>query len=205
MNDFQLLNIIVFGLVAGFIAFRLYSVLGRRTGQERSPDDELRLPGGTRPNPAPPPAKDNVVTLPERAAPAGMGVAAGPAVRALVDIKLADRNFDTERFLSGARMAYEMIVTAFAEGNRKMLRDLLSRDVMEGFSAAITEREKRGEVIDQSFVGINKADIVEAEGHTMVFCRTRHGADKVAKLLNGVGVEACALHGGMSQRQRDRA
>mgnify|MGYP003342683055 CR=1 FL=1 len=68
MNDFQLLNIIVFGLVAGFIAFRLYSVLGRRTGQERSPDDELRLPGGTRPNPAPPPAKDNVVTLPERAA-----------------------------------------------------------------------------------------------------------------------------------------
>ena len=47
MNDFQLLNIIVFGLVAGFIAFRLYSVLGRRTGQEHSPDDELRLPGGT--------------------------------------------------------------------------------------------------------------------------------------------------------------
>ena len=56
-----------------------------------------------------------------------------------------------------------MIVTAFAEGNRKMLKDLLSKEVMEGFNAAITDREQRGEVIDQSFVGINKADIVEAE------------------------------------------
>ncbi|MFM7617552.1 MAG: DEAD/DEAH box helicase [Actinomycetes bacterium] len=49
------------------------------------------------------------------------------------------------------------------------------------------------------------ADIVEAEGHTIVFTRTRHGADKVAKLLNGMGVASSALHGGMSQRQRDRA
>ena len=81
MNEFQLLNIIVFGLVAGFIAFRLYTVLGRRTGHERSPDDELRLPGGTRPNPTPPQPKDNVVTLPERPAPAGAGVASGVASR----------------------------------------------------------------------------------------------------------------------------
>ena len=49
------------------------------------------------------------------------------------------------------------------------------------------------------------ADIVEAEGHTIVFTRTRHGADKVAKLLNGMGVASSALHGGMSQRQRERA
>lgn len=49
------------------------------------------------------------------------------------------------------------------------------------------------------------ADIVDAEGHTIIFTRTRHGADKVAKLLNGMGVASSALHGGMSQRQRDRA
>ena len=56
-----------------------------------------------------------------------------------------------------------MIVTAFAEGNRKILKDLLSRDVYDGFMRAITEREDRGEQVDQSFVGINKADIMELE------------------------------------------
>ena len=66
-------------------------------------------------------------------------------------------------FLQGARVAYEIIVTAFAEGNRRTLKDLLSPEVYDGFSAAITEREARGEQIDQSFVGIKSADLVEAE------------------------------------------
>ncbi len=56
-----------------------------------------------------------------------------------------------------------MIVTAFAEGNRKILKDLLNRDVYDGFVRAMAERESRGEQVDQSFVGINKADIVESE------------------------------------------
>jgi predicted lipid-binding transport protein (Tim44 family) len=56
-----------------------------------------------------------------------------------------------------------MIVTAFAEGNRKLLKSLLSRDVYEGFVGAISEREARGEQVDQSFVGINKTDLVESE------------------------------------------
>ena len=56
-----------------------------------------------------------------------------------------------------------MIVSAFAEGNRRMLKDLLSKDVYDGFSAAIADRESRGETLDQQFVGIKKADIIEAE------------------------------------------
>jgi predicted lipid-binding transport protein (Tim44 family) len=56
-----------------------------------------------------------------------------------------------------------MIVSAFAEGNRRILKDLLSKDVYDGFTAAIAEREARNETIDQQFVGIKKADIVEAE------------------------------------------
>jgi predicted lipid-binding transport protein (Tim44 family) len=74
-----------------------------------------------------------------------------------------DGAFDPEHFIRGARQAYEMIVTAFAEGNRKMLRDLLSNDVYQSFVAAISEREGKGEQVDQSFVGISKADILEAE------------------------------------------
>jgi predicted lipid-binding transport protein (Tim44 family) len=81
----------------------------------------------------------------------------------LLDIARADQTFDPDQFLKGARAAYEIIVTAFAEGNRKTLKDLLSRDVHDGFVGAIAEREARGEQVDQSFVGIKTADIVEAE------------------------------------------
>jgi predicted lipid-binding transport protein (Tim44 family) len=81
----------------------------------------------------------------------------------LLAINKYDRNFDPEPFLHGAKRAYEMIVSAFASGDRKALKDLLSRDVFDGFTAAIAERENRGELIDQQFVGIKKADIVGAE------------------------------------------
>jgi predicted lipid-binding transport protein (Tim44 family) len=83
--------------------------------------------------------------------------------RPLLEIYRADHSFDPEHFMRGAKQAYEMIVTAFAEGNRKILKDLLSREVYESFVGAITERENRGEQMDQSFVGINRAEIIEAE------------------------------------------
>src|SRR3977135_1572125 len=127
MHSFQFFDVILLALLAGFIAFRLYTVLGRRTGHERSPDDQLRLPDGARPNPKVPAAKDNVVSLPERAAQAGAAAPNGkPLARPLLDIKLHDRTFDSDHFLSGARAAYEMIVTAFARGQRDVLRPLLS-------------------------------------------------------------------------------
>lgn len=128
-------------------------------------------------------AQDKVVALPRRdrveppaQAPGATTVAdadaeakvrafsADPAIAAgLLAIFKSSGAFDPEQFMGGARQAYEMIVTAFAEGNRKTLRNLLSREVFEGFSAVISDREARGEQIDQSFVGITKAEIVEAE------------------------------------------
>ena len=59
-------------------------------------------------------------------------------------------------------MAYEMIVTAFADGDRKSLKNLLSKEVYDGFVAAIAEREKRGEVVKSTFVGTEKIDITHA-------------------------------------------
>lgn len=162
MNNFQFFDVILFGLLAGFIAFRLYSVLGRRTGQERTRDDELRLPDGASPNPKPP-AKDNVVTLPERSSSAGAGVAQAPLQRALMDIKLADRGFDTDRFVSGARAAYEMVVTAFARGERDTLRPLLSDDVFHTFERAIKAREAKKERVEFTFLALKSARIHSAE------------------------------------------
>ncbi|HXJ02064.1 MAG TPA: Tim44/TimA family putative adaptor protein, partial [Micropepsaceae bacterium] len=140
-----------------------------RTGHERSRDDQLRLPDGARPNPNPPnaspkaPVKDNVVSLPERAAAVGAGANANPATRGLLDIKLSDRSFDTDRFLSGARAAYEMIVTAFARGERDALRPLLSDEVFETFDREIRAREAKKERVDFTFLSLKSARVTGAE------------------------------------------
>jgi len=73
-----------------------------------------------------------------------------------------DSGFDPQKFIEGAKIAYEMIVTAFAEGNHKLLRQLLSRDVYKGFASAIEERERQKLQVDTSFVGINRAKIISA-------------------------------------------
>ncbi|WP_029006607.1 Tim44/TimA family putative adaptor protein [Azorhizobium doebereinerae] len=168
---------IIFLALAVFIFVRLRSVLGQRTGRERPPYDPFSRDA------ARPPAQDNVVNLPERAPdvapnpaaptpaapplPGGFrwqGVAeeGSPLAAALDQIAAAERDFDAKHFITGAKSAYEMIVLAFASGDRKMLKDLLSKDVYDGFVSAIGEREARGETMESRFVAIEKAELVEA-------------------------------------------
>ena len=64
--------------------------------------------------------------------------------------------------VEGAKSAYEMIVTAYALGDRRTLKNLLSKEVMDSFGRGIDEREKRGEKIEFTFVGLDKADLTEA-------------------------------------------
>ncbi|MUO81388.1 Tim44/TimA family putative adaptor protein [Agrobacterium vitis] len=165
-NDF----VTLFFLVAAVLIFwQLRSVLGRRTGNEKPPKD----PFAGRPDATSPAAEDaRVVTLPRRDeadgeerqtaidAYAPVGTPLNQQLRQVVEL---DPSFVPKEFLNGARMAYEMIVTAFAAGDRKSLKDLLSREVYDGFDAAITEREQRGEVMKSTFVGIDKAEITGAE------------------------------------------
>jgi len=119
MPDSQTLGLVVAAMVAGIICFRLYTVLGRRTGHEPS----------AQPVPAARPA-----ALPQQAQPSA------PTSSGLLDIQLADRNFDTPKFLDGAREAYSRIVTAFIQGNREELRPLLAPDVFAAFDAGIKAR-----------------------------------------------------------------
>ncbi len=165
-NDF----ITLFFLVAAVLIFiQLRSVLGRRTGHEKPPVD----PYGNRTKTADPSAdRSNVITLPKRdpepeanrfdAADdiAKPGTDLNTALRAMM---AADPSFSPKEFVNGARMAYEMIVMAFADADRKTLKNLLSREVYEGFEQAISERERNGEVVKSTFVGIEKADMVSAE------------------------------------------
>lgn len=163
--------------IAVAIFLRLRSVLGRRDGHRgRPPADQARARGRAGDAPAAPP--DNVVDLGKRPASAAeresaatdataaidkMARAGSPLHARLREIAAADPTFNPEEFLSGAKMAYEMIVTAFADGDRKTLRNLLSREVLEGFSKAIADREARGEQVRASFVGIDQAKITAAE------------------------------------------
>jgi len=173
MQDVFDIYTIIFLALAVFIFLRLRSVLGQRTGRERPPYDPYSAP--KRGQPAP----EKVIALPNRnaetaaakpaeAAPAGerwKGVAApgSPVAAGLDAIASADPSFDAKGFVTGARGAYEMIVNAYAEGDRRTLKSLLSREVSDGFESAIDEREKRGETVESRFVSIDEADISGAE------------------------------------------
>lgn len=157
MEGFQFLEILILAAVAGFLAFKLYSVLGKRTGSERSPEDRLGL-SQRRAETAP-----QVMTKEPTPAPSVVESPSNPIAAALVDIKLADRTFDADRFLSGARAAYETIVTAFAQGDRPALRRLLSEDVFNTFDVAIRAREAKKERVEFSFQTLKSARITGAE------------------------------------------
>ncbi|MEI9885589.1 MAG: Tim44/TimA family putative adaptor protein [Rhizomicrobium sp.] len=159
MPNAQYIEILVFAVIAGVILFRLYTVLGRRTGHEAPPPERYRMSGNAPSEAAPP--KDNVIPLPTRTEQIAERPA-DPVARGLFDIKLADRSFDTEHFTAGARQAYEMIVTAFARGDRAALRPLLGGEVFAAFDAVIAGREQRKERVDFTFVGFKDVKIVHA-------------------------------------------
>ncbi len=174
-ETFDPLNLVLLA-VAVIIFWRLKGVLGRRTGHERKPFDPFSSRETTE-SAADANAAGNVVTLPGRdqntevgnnedvdRPPVWEGVAESgtPLAKALEKIVSMDRDFSPQRFLEGAKMAYDMIVTAFANGDRKALKTLLGSDVFEGFDRAITEREARGDVIESTLVGIDKATMIEA-------------------------------------------
>ena len=88
----------------------------------------------------------------------------GSALAAGLDAILAgDKSFDPRHFLTGARAAYEMIVTAFAQGDRRTLRDRLSKEVYDSFDSVIRDRESRGETAETRFVSIDSAEMTGAE------------------------------------------
>ena len=176
MDDVFDIYTIIFLALAVFIFLRLRSVLGQRTGRERPPYDpySARKPGPGQPAPEKVIALPNrnaeaaAATKPAEPAPAGerwKGVAApNSAVAGGLDaIVAADASFDAMGFITGARGAYEMIVNAYAEGDRRTLKSLLSREVYDGFEGAISEREKRGDTVESRFVSIDEAEVTGAE------------------------------------------
>jgi predicted lipid-binding transport protein (Tim44 family) len=170
MSGFFDIYSIIFLIIAVVIFMRLGSVLGRRTGNEPSPYEQPRVkPPVTARN-------DNIVALPARDRPAAQAAetpepqpmaryatAGTPLYDGLVAIAKASPDFDPEHFLTGAKAAYEMIVTAFAQGDRATLKNLLATDVYDGFVAAIAEREKKEQKAELTFVGLEDVKLTGAE------------------------------------------
>lgn len=160
------LELLILAGFAAFILYRLYSALGRRTGNEQPPFDPVnpreRIEAR---RPTPVAGKDdNVVPLPrarEIPRPASAMVLS-PAVAAGVDaVRQFDPSFEPDGFVRGAKVAHEMIARAFAQGDRAALKPLLSEDVYASFDAAISAREKAGHQVDFSFIGLKQTNLDE--------------------------------------------
>ena len=168
-ESFQGLEILIWAAIAGFVLYRLRSVLGRRTGNERPPRDSLShesSPTGAQ--------SDSVIALPKRSQAKhqmdsrmkaqSVGVDPNsPIADALSRIRVADRYFEPGEFLDGAKTAYAMIIHAFAAGDEAELKPLLSKDVMANFRRAISGRVSKGEAVDSHVADIIKADIKDAQ------------------------------------------
>jgi predicted lipid-binding transport protein (Tim44 family) len=166
------LSIIIFAALAIIIFLKLRSVMGQRTGRGRRRNDRYSAPDASRTA-----TNDKVILLSRRADTAptspkpvdapkrwnGVAKPNSPVATGLDAIARKDNSFDAQHFVDGAQTAYEMIVLAYAKGDRRTLRNLLSRKVYEDFEATIEERESSGEMVETRFVSIEKPDIIGVE------------------------------------------
>lgn len=168
-EGFQFIDIILFAMIAAFLVLRLRSVLGRRDGHEQSFRDRFQKEQAE--------AEEKVIPFRDRVEQRQDDVGAketppdadaDPLTRGLAEIKRADASFDAREFTPGARVAFELILDAYAKGDSQTLKPLLNPEVFANFSQAIRDREQAGETLEDTLVGIKSAEIVEAymDGHT---------------------------------------
>lgn len=172
-EGFQFIDIIFFAMIAAFLVLRLRGVLGRRDGHER----KIQNPFKNRPSEQ---QDNNVISMPDRTdldadegalkeSALDAGESDDPMTRGLMEIQRADPDFDSEEFISGSKIAFELILAAYSSGDAETLKPLVSTEVFADFSQAIRDREQAGETLEDTLVGIKSTDIVEAylEGGTV--------------------------------------
>ncbi len=168
-NGFQFIDIIFFAMIAAFLVLRLRGVLGRRDGHKgdfrgRPKDDKGKNPDS------------NIVKLSEYDDDMDDDSEGGPKETKktvvndddplsgpLAAIQAADPDFAPNDFLSGGRIAFEIILEAYANGDAGALKPMLNDEVYANFSKAIQDRELTGETLEDTLIGIKSAEIVEAE------------------------------------------
>jgi predicted lipid-binding transport protein (Tim44 family) len=154
-------DIIVFAVIAAYIFWRYRSILGQRS------DDDVTRPPPAKPNAAEP--DSNVVTLNRQQfrevrpdAPQESDVSPNSLAGTIRSIQRIDQEFDEKAFLTGARHAFGLIVTAFAKGDKALLQSLLATDVFKAFEATIDSRAEKNERLEFRLDDIRSADLVAA-------------------------------------------
>ncbi len=181
-GGFGFFEIILFACIAAFLVYRLGSVLGKRTGRERSPGDVF---GGRSKG-----ENDNVIALPDRMRAENSEESSGPrsVAAGITQIKVADPSFDEDQFVEGAKTAFELVVNAFAAGDGKTLRTLLSDQVYENFAKEIRAREIANYSHETTLVSIISADITEANMEERgVFITIRFISDQLNATRDSAG------------------
>ncbi len=160
--SYQLLEFIVLFAIAAFLLFKLRSVIGTRTGYEppstgtagRSDGPGAELPRQSE--------EDDEMEA------AAIRALDDEAQEAMAEIRKVEPGFSLEEFLHGARSAYEMVLTAYEEGDRALLQDLLTPDVYAAFESVIRSREEDGLKVDSRFIGVRdlKVDALRFDPET---------------------------------------
>ena len=143
MNEaFQYLDILILAVLAGLVLLRLRSVLGRRTGNEKTDTSSFNYEATNTESKVEPSIK-----IP----PVDRNTSSG------------DSWFDSKDFLNGANKAYELIVTNFENGNKKALTPFLEKSVLSNFSEVIDQRQQDNHTVEFSFIGIESSEIVNKD------------------------------------------
>ena len=138
---FQYIDILILAIIAGIVLLRLRSVLGRRTGHEKTDKTSYNYE-------TPQTSKEEkVIPIEQKTSPSAR----------------EEGWFNNDDFLRGAANAYETIVTNFENGNKDALKPLLSDDVLNSFSSVIDERNSKNETVEFNFIGIEKSEIVHKD------------------------------------------
>lgn len=165
-EGFQFIDIIFLAMLAAFIALRLRSVLGRRTGNERRPDEKTQrrfgddAPGDGKVADVAHPVNGAAVEVPDYRF---ILSPASPAFDGIEEIRRADRNFSLEQFAAGARGAYELVLTSFWNGDRDEFRPFVSDEVFAQFDAVISARTAAGQSLKNHLEHVSHLEIVEAK------------------------------------------
>ena len=174
-NSFPYLDILIFGVIAIFLIFRLKNILGTKTGFEetninkKSTDEEY----------------SNVVTLKSK-------------VGDLEDIELTkilkvDPNFSVVDFLSGSKTFFEMVLKSFVDGNLDNIKNFTKDSVLQSFKSAINERDKEQETLIIDLRSIQKNEIISSKISkssikiSVIFesLQVRALSDKNGKIIDG--------------------
>ena len=153
-NSFGYIDIILLGMIAGFIILRLRSILGRKTGHESKVYPSFEEKRFNIPKNEVKPMKQNHDVLEGK---------------------------DKKEFLKGAEIAYETILTAFANGEVKKLKDLLTPTMNSNFSDAIEARNSEKIKSEFTFIGMKESSVEKYEKvNDVLFATVRFVAEVIS-------------------------